>query len=766
MDPLGENQATAAMSLLKSLLPDATDAPDTLNNTHTPDTTNTPSTPVTPKIPATTTQPVAPVAPVVPVAPVAPVAEMNSAPSLPNTQQQGNEDKDEGICGWLTVTESSHRPASEFWYRLANNRSRLVWWKNNSEENIPEGTIDICAISSICLPYESLSSDLDCEIRIVHVAQNVCLIAPNNKSARKWSMALQEAVFECGTPPPCIILDIQDVFDLMRLPDLNEESLADDLEEYISRRGATIEIKQRTDSVTGERLMDQAVSAGLLGVVNVLLSHGVDLLTLNEHGSSALHLACARSNSETLNGLLQLSSMSTQKLLKNTTRQGETCAHVAAGAGNVNILESLVRFGVDVYALDSRKRTALHACCAFRHRREYKTTSSKNDAQLQLTCLQFLCEAVPDMLDWTDEAGATALHLAADQGDEGMVLALLQTAAQPDFADMNGRTPYSIAVRANHTGCADILAQYGGSKQLQEHSLTQPQMQQQLPKNVANNSNEAWVRYIDEASSHPYWYNNRTGETSWGSPMAGQKSPASPPPRTQSPINSSSWRYDRSGDTPPPTTSYVGGHQYYQRQSPMSGAGSSSMSDSSSDDVGLGSFSMRLPQVTPILQQGQQQVLLMRSERRKLSPGSLALLPVDTGLANAQSQGRVAEAVAAHSPLSSVPSPARSPPFARRLPHDASKQHQHHVPPGPSPLSSSAQSLSSDGSSLGSPQARSTRMGGGTQRSPTARLAFALSPMEQRKNANALIEERKQARAERRAAQKARRKQQKDDAHI
>jgi hypothetical protein len=57
-------------------------------------------------------------------------------------------------------------------------------------------------------------------------------------------------------------------------------------------------------------------------------------------------------------------------------------------------------------------------------------------------------------------------------------------------------------------------------------------------------------------------------------------------------------------------------------------------------------------------------------------------------------------------------------------------------------------------------------MGGGTQRSPTARLAFALSPMEQRKNANALIEERKQARAERRAAQKARRKQQKDDAHI
>ena len=104
MDPLGENQATAAMSLLKSLLPDATDAPDTLNNTHTPDTTNTPSTPVTPKIPATTTQPVAPVAPVVPVAPVAPVAEMNSAPSLPNTQQQGNEDKDEGICGWLTVT--------------------------------------------------------------------------------------------------------------------------------------------------------------------------------------------------------------------------------------------------------------------------------------------------------------------------------------------------------------------------------------------------------------------------------------------------------------------------------------------------------------------------------------------------------------------------------------------------------------------------------------------------------------------------------------
>ena len=109
---------------------------------------------------------------------------------------------------------------------------------------------------------------------------------------------------------------------------------------------------------------------------------------------------------------------------------------------------------------------------------------------------------------------------------------------------------------------------------------------------------------------------------------------------------------------------------------------------------------------------------------------------MDTGLANIQSRGKIQAAVSNHSPLP-MRSPPKSPPTRNG--------------PGRSPLSaSSAQSISSsDASPMGSPQLKSKH-----QRSPTARLAFAISPFNEKKE-QALIEERKKARAERRAARKA-----------
>ena len=424
-----------------------------------------------------------------------------------------------------------------------------------------------------------------------------------------------------------------------------------------------------------------------------------------------------------------------------------------------------------------------------------------------MQCLQFFCEAVPDLLDWADEAGATALHLAADQGDEDMVLALLQTAAEPNCSDINGRTPHSIAVRARHTKCADLIAQYGGisnnsnnnnTSNIRTNSTTGNGGGTSVGLNGTNGNqdrNQDWSRYIDEFSGHPYWYNNMTGESSWGSPKSGSPKVqrgrnASPPPISNSPVgNSTAWRYDKSGtsgNTPPPTTpaGYNGGQSssYYKRPSPMSGAASSSMSDSSSDDgIGVGQTVMqargssmgirravepravkpRQYQQQQQQQQKQQQLQQQQQQQqqrfspgqggllpqydstaspsgspRRLSPGSLSLSPVDIGLANIQSRGKIQAAVSNHSPLP-MRSPPKSPPARNG--------------PGRSPLSaSSAQSISSsDASPMGSPQLKSKH-----QRSPTARLAFAISPFNEKKE-QALIEERKKARAERRAARKA-----------
>ena len=88
------------------------------------------------------------------------------------------------------------------------------------------------------------------------------------------------------------------------------------------------------------------------------ITHGADMTMLNDDGNNALHLVCSRSTAETLQRLVELSSAtSATNLLEIPNKLGETCMHVAAGAGNATVLETLVNYGVDVYAVDLRKRT-------------------------------------------------------------------------------------------------------------------------------------------------------------------------------------------------------------------------------------------------------------------------------------------------------------------------------------------------------------------------------------------------------------------------
>lgn len=224
------------------------------------------------------------------------------------------------------------------------------------------------------------------------------------------------------------------------------------------------------------------------------------------------------------------------------------------------------------------------------------------------------------------------------------------------------------------------------------------------------------------------------------------------------------------------------------------GRESSSMSDSSSDDLADGASVLRNPH--PWMRESPPKIMMSTlpnhtTTTRRLSPGSLALLPVDTRLANHQSQDQIKAAINAHSPRSAMvaggggggvggsgggrggPSPPPTP-----------------YVPGPSPSShSDARSVSSSASSMGSPQALSKSWSSnqrtqkklspsrgnqqrsptgnqrspignqrspiGNQRSPIARLAFALSPMGDPTQGQAMVDERKKARAARRAAQKA-----------
>lgn len=64
--------------------------------------------------------------------------------------------------------------------------------------------------------------------------------------------------------------------------------------------------------------------------------------------------------------------------------------------------------------------------------------------------------------------GRTALHWAADRGNEEMVAFLLSEGAHADIADSNGGTPAMLASLRGHVGVVQLLAQYMGTQGLDE----------------------------------------------------------------------------------------------------------------------------------------------------------------------------------------------------------------------------------------------------------------------------------------------------------
>jgi acyl-CoA-binding protein len=66
-------------------------------------------------------------------------------------------------------------------------------------------------------------------------------------------------------------------------------------------------------------------------------------------------------------------------------------------------------------------------------------------------------------IDECDKSGQTALHLAADQGNDECVQLLLQAGANPNAADLDGITVLQTAVIADHVSTAALLLQAGAN---------------------------------------------------------------------------------------------------------------------------------------------------------------------------------------------------------------------------------------------------------------------------------------------------------------
>ena len=167
----------------------------------------------------------------------------------------------------------------------------------------------------------------------------------------------------------------------------------------------------------GMTLAHDAALAGMGELLDALDRYGADLdrASADDHDGDAtpIQMACRRGDQATVERLLSLGSVATQR-----NHRGATLLHIAVMERHADLAAMLMERGADPGAKRSKGRTPLHDAV------------SRRDASL----LELLLDGGgEEALDEVDEEGLSALHLAAARGDAESVELLIERGADEDL---------------------------------------------------------------------------------------------------------------------------------------------------------------------------------------------------------------------------------------------------------------------------------------------------------------------------------------------
>ena len=173
-------------------------------------------------------------------------------------------------------------------------------------------------------------------------------------------------------------------------------------------------------------------------------------------GRGVLHVAAESGNSVIISELLERTTEEHTLELDARDLNQMTPLHVAAAAGEDDVLRILARLGADLEAREENGRTPLMVCAWYanveRKDEDGKTMPlpvkpGREKPPHCIPALKALCEAGAN-LDAVDFEGRTALHLAAMRERTEAIRVLLAAGASTSIRDENGRSALHCGVVA------------------------------------------------------------------------------------------------------------------------------------------------------------------------------------------------------------------------------------------------------------------------------------------------------------------------------
>ena len=220
-----------------------------------------------------------------------------------------------------------------------------------------------------------------------------------------------------------------------------------------------------------------------LAALQLLKSHGADLSVRDNQGYTALILGAKNGHSESVKWLLQNRVDVTAK-----NGNGHTALHLAASRNHPRCIVALLSRGAELECRDNKDRTAL-AVAAFGidSKRDAIVQLVKTGAKVQVvdcngdTVLHRAVALDPELgqgvqsmwilinagakINAVNNAGLTALHVAAQNGQEDQVQLLLQAGADSSMRCPHGERALDKASRGGKAGVVALLsASRGGDK--------------------------------------------------------------------------------------------------------------------------------------------------------------------------------------------------------------------------------------------------------------------------------------------------------------